>query len=522
MKRNNIAVVISKFAKGLNINIDHNKVYDELLTHPDFPGLPSVSDILLNFEIPNGVYQVTLDDLKDIPCPFIAYTSSEQVDLLIVHEVTDQNIIVSNEKLNRHKMTLNEFGDKFTGVVLTPDLEDISTVRRANPVGIIKPALITLLILAAIFAIGTNPTFINNFKWQTGLLISIKIAGLFVSILLLIQSIDSNNSLVQKICKAGNSTGGCNDILSSKAAKVFDGLTWSEVGFVYFSSTFLFLVFGGASFNTLQILAILNIVSLPYTVYSIYFQARNRQWCILCCTVQTLLWLEFASMISLFRFSALNAGLADLGILLISIMLPVVAWTLLKPVLIKAQQIHSFKIQLQKLKFNNELFEKTLTAQPQYVEPEKDWSIVLGNTESSNVITMISNPYCTPCAKTHKALHNLLNLRPDLQARIVFATSGHEQDPRTLVSRHILNLNGLADKSIAKEALSAWYGQKQRSYKNWAETYPVNSNIPHNDQLDRQIAWCNMVDITSTPTLLLNGYLLPPWYQVTDLKYMLQ
>jgi len=33
---------------------------------------------------------------------------------------------------------------------------------------------------------------------------------------------------------------------------------------------------------------------------------------------------------------------------------------------------------------------------------------------------------------------------------------------------------------------------------------------------------CNIAEIKATPTLLLNGHILPDMYQLKDLKYMLQ
>jgi len=39
MKRDNLTVVLGKFAGELNIRIDLQKVYDELLIHPDYPSL---------------------------------------------------------------------------------------------------------------------------------------------------------------------------------------------------------------------------------------------------------------------------------------------------------------------------------------------------------------------------------------------------------------------------------------------------------------------------------------------------
>jgi uncharacterized membrane protein len=243
-------------------------------------------------------------------------------------------------------------------------------------------------------------------------------------VLLLVQSIDSNNPLVQKLCGSSGGKTNCNSILSSKAATVFKGLTWSEVGFFYFTGTWLALLFSGGSSTLLEVLALMNLVSLPYTVYSIYFQARiAKQWCVLCCTVQALLWLEFISLAAFFKITLTPPNLIEWSTLFICLLLPVVLWVVLKPLILKAQQLQSLKQQLKKFKYNTELFGAVLAAQPKYTLPDEEWSIVLGNVEANNIITMVSNPYCQPCSRMHKVLDELMMYRGDIQARIIFTAS---------------------------------------------------------------------------------------------------
>jgi protein-disulfide isomerase len=195
---------------------------------------------------------------------------------------------------------------------------------------------------------------------------------------------------------------------------------------------------------------------------------------------------------------------------------------LLKPLFLKAQQLHPLKQQLRKFKYNTELFNQMLTAQPKYTQPDEEWSIVLGNREASNVITMVSNPYCPPCSKMHKVLDELLDERADLQARIVFTAKNADDDIKTPISRHLVALNELPDKTHIKNALNDWYEQKQKNYDSWAKAYPIALNGVEYNKMDKQKAWCELAEVTATPTMLLNGYRLPDLYQLPDLKYMLE
>ncbi|MCR8561018.1 thioredoxin domain-containing protein [Mucilaginibacter sp. BJC16-A38] len=525
IKHQNPETAVNKLLKDLSIHIVPETIAGELEKHPDCPSLLAISDVLNNFNIENAAFRVDNDNLVNVPCPFIAHTHVNNGDFLVVNKIDGDTVLVSNEKWNRHKITLDEFKKMFKGVVLTAEPSAAHEAPATFPtfLATIKaPALITgvlLILLAALYGNG----YFANLGWQTALLSVFKTAGLITSTLLLIQSIDSNNPLIQKLCETTTKVN-CNAILSSKAAKVFEGLTWSEVGFFYFGGTWLLLLFGGGSVTVLWTLAILNAVSLPYTVYSIYYQARiAKQWCVLCCVVQALLWLEFLTQVSTFTHPFVFTGSGDVITIFICLLTPVILWTLLKPLFLKQQQLQPLKQQLRRFKYNTELFTNTLTAQPKYAIPGEEWSIVLGNVEADNIITMVSNPYCGPCAKAHKQLTELLEQGSGaVQARIVFTADNTDADIKTPVARHLMALNELPDKTIVENALHDWYEQKQKDYQAWAKVYPVQLNEANFYKLEKQNAWCKMAEVTATPTTLLNGYRLPDLYQLPDLKYMLE
>ena len=431
------------------------------------------------------------------------------------------------KKKRNKQLTIADFQKAFAGIVLTAEPQLTINRNKTLLSGLNRfrvPLLLTgfsLVIMALLYNCG----YFLNFNRYILLLSIFKTAGVIVSLLLLVQSFDSNNPLVQALCQGGSKTD-CNAILSSKAAKVFDGLSWSEVGFFYFAGTWMLLLFGGGSPAILWALALLNFVSLPYTVYSIYYQARiAKKWCLLCTTVQALLWLEFVPLIIFVKNTPASFTILPgeaLGIIFICLLTPVLLWLTLRPLLLKLQQLKPLKEQLRKFKYNSELFSRVLGAQPQYRQPDKEWSIVLGNIEAEHVITMVTNPYCPPCAKTHKLLDELLDQNDNLQARIVFTADNTGDDRKTPVARHLMALEKLNDKNYLRKAMHDWYGQKQKDYDAWANAYPVALIAADYYKLDEQKAWCHMAEVTATPTILINGHVLPDIYQLPDLKYMLQ
>ncbi len=530
----NCEAVLIKLFKHSEVKADIKTINAELDKHPDYPSMLAISDVLTVLGIENEAYYVDTADIAGISCPFIAHTNLDGGNFLLVTQITAEDVFVENEIWDGHRLSINEFKVMFEGVVLTakapaavitaaPSLQMLLS-RIKTPV--IAAYILLTIVSALVYRQGSGA------EWQLLLLSLFKSAGLVVSVLLLVQSFDSNNPLVQVLCKTNGKTN-CNAILSSKAAKVFEGLSWSEVGFFYFAGTLLLLLFGGNNNAKWLVVTLLNFVSLPYTFYSIYYQAKvAKQWCVLCCAVQALLWLETIVLLvsltstghALFNgskvFAQYNPGQV-LSTILICLLTPIILWILLKPVLLKLQELQPLKQQLRKFKYNAEIFNRLLTEQSQYAIPDEEWSIVLGNVEANNVITMATNPYCPPCAKTHQLLDELLTQNNNIQARIVFTAINTETDPKTPISRHLMALNELPDKTIVRRALHDWYTQKQKNYEAWAAAYPVQLNQAAYYKIDKQRAWCQTAEVTSTPTLLLNGYRLPEAYQLPDLKYML-
>lgn len=518
----NADAVLIELVKLIDPSVTAEQITDELNIHPDYPNLLALNDVLTNFGIESGAYRITKDELPEVPVPFIAHTNKSGSEFLLITAISAKQVTATDQSRKNYTLSFDDFANSFTGVVLAVEMPETASVKKSSSFNTTGLRYTLALVLLAFALLASIITFAPIFSgWQTILAALFKTGGVTVSVLLLIQSIDRNNPLVQTLCGGGGKTN-CNAILASKAANVFDGLSWSEVGFFYFTGTWLALLFAGTSTAMLQALAILNIVSLPYTVYSIYYQARvAKQWCVLCCTVQALLWLEFIPMVGFLNAPFQLLNLTELAGLLICLALPVGLWLLLKPLLLKSQQLNTLKGQLRDFKYNTDLFNTALKEQPKYAVPAEDWSIVLGNVEAGNIITMVSNPYCPPCAKTHHALDEWLNRNPDIQVRLVFTANNTDADFKTPVTRHLMALNELTDKSKVKQALNDWYDQKHKDYDAWAKAHPVTLDETKYYKLDRQQEWCNLAEVRATPTLLVNGHRLPDVYRIQDIKYLL-
>jgi uncharacterized membrane protein/protein-disulfide isomerase len=521
----NAELAVINLLRKLSVHVNPDEISDELNKHPDYPSILAVSDVLTNFNIPNSAFRIEHEEIEQLPCPFLAHVHDESDKLILVTSVDGQFLRVFDEKSNGRNIAKEAFNEIFTGVVLGVDFVTMATERKK--ISIIKRYLqeISIYGLLVCFILGIIflTTFIKDSSYPLFLISGFKLIGVFVSVMLLIHSLDNNNMLIQKLCKQGGKTN-CNAILSSEAANVFEGLSWSEVGFFYFAGSFLLLVLGGRMPGMNLLLLILNACSLPYTFYSIYYQARiAKQWCILCCTVQAVLWFEFFPLLFLFLKTEhhwLSIGQSAI-IAIICMAFPMFSWYLFKPMLLKIKQIPSLKQSIRAFKYNQEAFQHRLTDTPKVKQPDKSWSIVLGNQEADHIITMVTNPFCPPCAVNHKLLDSWLKQRDDLQVRIVFTADNVDNDDKTAVSRHLMALYESGNNELVEKALNSWYESKNKNYDNWASKYPVKLNEANYYKINHQKDWCNIADVTFTPTFLINGYRLPENYQLQDIKYLL-
>lgn len=496
----------------------------ELNSHPDYPHLLAVSDVLKDFGLNNIAYQVEVEDLLSIPLPFIAHTRKKGSEYMLITEATNQ-YFVESKGMWRSKISHKQFKEIFDGVILLSEaasskiglLDNLKVQVRKNFYFIILLSFVSLCI-AQIF-------FYSDFTWSGNwLMISIafvKTLGLCTAIMLLIQSINNKNPLIKMLC--GGAKANCNAILNSEAAMVFEGLSWSEVGFFYFAGTWLTLMLCKGSMVSIYALILLNLLTLPYTFYSIYYQWRvAKQWCLLCCSIQASLWLEFFFLSPFWKpYFPVMSG-AELPLIAFCLLCPMLLWILAKPIIVQLQQTKPLEQQLRRFKYNSKVFNYLMADQPKYEHPDVSWSIVLGNIASDIVITIVSDPYCMPCSKAHQQLNELLQKKKDVQFRIVFTADNSDTDRKTPVVRHLMALNKKCDKNLVINALHDWYSQKQKNFELWAGRHPVQVDNSDFQKINSQMAWCNKLRIKATPTFMVNGSRLPEMYQLQDMKYLLQ
>ena len=536
--------ILQSLLTRLNVPFTRNYLNELIKLHPNSANLLGVSDILYQYNVENISLKLGHNDLFKLEPPFLAQLSSaNHHEFAVITNIDNNNVEYLSEKGTTINLLIDKFLKSWTGVVLLPETSEKSierdfvfNQRKQFFEQLRLPFIITVLLSLIAWQMFRNLEITSISPINYSILTLLYIAGCTVSVLLMIQTIDKGNPLVNKICALANINSHCNYVLESPAAKIFGIISWSEVGFTFFVGNLFCLLF------VLQANALMfwiNIFALPYTLWSVYYQGKvAKQWCVFCLSIQLLLWLCFivllTSGISFNLVNLINIPYSYLLQLMICFALPVIGLWFAVPFIKKAHLLSPALKEINRIKSNEIIFEAMLKAQKKVEIDENVKSIFWGNPKASFVITMVTNPYCGPCARMHQRLEALLMQYGDfMQLNIIYAVGSYKSDVSEAIkqfvdkkNQSIRVLTGIYLKYGLESSIpiyKEWYAGAKNDIDSFIKKYPVDiEDVKVNEIMSNHGKWCQMVNIEATPTIYVNGYKLPDWYSVEDLKYFIR
>jgi uncharacterized membrane protein len=475
----------------------------------------------------NAAYNLSEDQLTDVPCPFITrYKSDEDVRFFIVDRIEDNVVTITKADKQIEKVSLAVFNNKFSGIVLAVAVtaesgENNFEAKRARELfnKAMRPIQL-FLTLSMIFAIGClvyNSGFSSSYFLG---IISLKISGLFLTTILMLHEFFDPN-LFNRFCNGA--TTNCSNVLSSGGARLlWQTISWSEVGFLYYLITTILALFARPDDLISNLIGALGISTVPFVIYSLYYQARIiRQWCTICLGIQGVILAEAILHLTTKSFHyPFNTKDIMIAILVTSIVL--LAWTFLKPLFKRVNRSRVTEIRLNRFLNNEKVFAVAGTEGRIYSIPSDDISIVIGDEDAENVLTVVLSPFCDYCAEAFERVKELNADNSLIKIKIVFLNGDHKLQQHRQVVSAILALYRKADNEIIK-ALLMWY--RIRNFNRWYKLY--SSENPRIEQIEdmremteEQQKWCVNNDIHSSPLVFYNGYRLTDLYEINDLRWL--
>jgi len=491
---------VMKWLSIQHMPVSESYIRLRLETHPDYPSLLSVQDTLEELGINSYACNGTKEELKKENKPFLA------------HFNMGEGYILSFKDVASAERKVKDFDNTWSGNVMFAEPAAklsagynslLTKEKQQKAFGVIAIILIIGALLSLSITAGSVPAI---------LLVLTNCTGLYFSWLIAQKEFGISNSISDKICSMAKHSR-CESVLFSKGAKLFNWLTWGDVGIVYFSASLVFLFYSLLTYQPINLYYAISLAGLVFPIYSLYYQWKIvKQWCMLCVGVLAVLGVNAIigfvqlSTISLHVTSVLvNEILLFTGIACFIL----AAWQLLKSLFQKSLNSLSNEIKATRLKRNPEIFNALLEKQelnPTNL-PEKDEPLQFGNPEAPYQMVIACNPYCDPCAVAHQTIERLYEMYPSfisVSIRFVVFNLDEENSVTKAVSSILSAV--IQDKKPAFEITKDWY---ERMNLEWfIKKYPnkTKSNIK---ELELYKKWAEEAKIRSTPTFFLNGRQLP-------------
>lgn len=286
-----MASLFSDFLTVLGVR--HTEDYsDSRFREMPFQSLFGLTSLLREYNVGTVGVQVPADSrqeaLLNFPTPLLADT----VDgFVIITKVTDRTVSYLSQS-EPFTISLAEMANAWNGTALLAETDSTSiepdySLHRVDEIfGVLKRYALKF-ILAALVGLAMWWTGLYR-NWTAWSILALDGVGIWLSWLLVLKALGIRNHTADAVCSVLQK-GGCDEIARSDASSFFGIFKWSEVGLAYFSISLIAMLLFPQS---LPALAAINILCLPYTVWSITYQKfKAKVWCTMCVGVQITLWL---------------------------------------------------------------------------------------------------------------------------------------------------------------------------------------------------------------------------------------
>ena len=499
--RRNLSRELFSWLKQLKIYVSESYLNRQLLSHPDYPSLLSITDTLNELNIENTAIEIGKDHLHEVPVPFLTHLKTNGGEFVIV----------------KHRDNLDKqfprFFDRWSGVVVLAEKpaawrheENNSWLRKEK-----QKKFKIAAIVSALFAFVTASSIMSQ-QWLQAALFFIGLAGIFTSWLIVSKELGIENGLANQVC---GEEDNCTSLIKSNGAKLPLGMSWGDIGILWFSFLLLSLIitsFTRTSSNLYTFLSFLATCSLPFAIFSIYYQWKvAKKWCRLCLFTLLLLSLQFLSS----YLNVISAFKSSNGLIMLSLFLLFIissAWFSIKETIKENKALEHKDAINKKFKTNVNVFNTLLKEQRMIDDSPFEDEFQLGNPYSDLQLMVAADPLCFPCSTTHKILESLSE-KNDIGLTVRFIVKTNKVKIETV--RSLLQLARGQDRTRKKQILHEWY--EIMNLEKFIHLHPINHKDTDNKLVQKYNQWAIENGIVSTPTIFINGREAPKLYSTNDL-----
>jgi len=499
------------------IRVDTEELKLQLLGHPSYPSLHSITEVLDHFNIPNLAIEIpkTEENITLLPNHFIAHIGNNGNDNFALISKNKQSVQIIYEGKKQEQISIENFINLWTGIVLVIEADE--HIKTNSTPNISKGLLITSPFLLVICFSFMSQNIYELFHFVLSMI------GLGICVLILQHEIGISSQILNKICTGVSNKVSCGDVMQSAGSKFFGFFKLSDLGILFFLTSVLsslLIVINNFNFAPLFLI---SFAALPFTIYSIYYQFQIvKKWCFLCLGVVLVLWVQSA-----LAFASINLiheiRLAPISYLLVAFTtyLVTVLWVFIAPYLRLKPKYFNLKIQFNKFKRNFEIF-NNLLSRSQIINTTiaNKNEIIFGAKDSKLEIIIITNPLCGFCKNTHKLVHTVLDHETDVKIIIRFNLSKNHKSADFKIASKLIDIYHISGEQACLTAMDEAYSDI--TYATWLIKWGEPKHENYSSLLIEEKNWCTHNNIPFTPEILLNGKSYPKEYDFEELQYFLE
>ena len=502
----NTSEVLYHYLRALHVKVSTMTVH-RLLDTPLGNSMRDISDALDSLHVSNAAYQLPKEYLDELEAPCIVIMNDNDSPFCLIEKIEETHITLSHSQ--RLRVSKQQFLQKWTGTVLVGEVTE-STIQEKNcklkdiAMWIQRHQLLLAGIIAILLILYSTK---RNYLTGISLYLVTLCTGLLISSAILYKE-TANSRFLHRFCHIGK-TIDCNEVLHSKGSHII-GMGLGELSLLYFSALLLFTLICPHEFYCISIIC--SIIAIGFTLYSVIYQLFIiRKGCMLCMLINLIVW---SSCVILYiqkgQFNkefSLSAMLSFTAIACICL----TGWLQIKALLKIKEEGKQFKVQFSNL-LNPDNFQKLLFAETQ-IGAMVNKEIALHNQISSTTQLMIvTNPNCKNCARIHSHIKEIASNVSISLVLLTFPKDGiGEKVAKTIIAAY--RTDGW-EKAIT--ALEEWY--KNHKIKG-IDKYAITAEEQR--IWKQQQIYCSQQHISQTPSMIIDGYYVPEFYQLKELKYVL-
>ena len=517
---NYLTKLLFKVLKAYNVSVTYRTIEREVNTHPKYPSMQCISDALDGWKVMNVVMNLTVEKLHALDVPVIAHL--KKGEFIWVTQVTDSNVQYWSANGNEKTESLERFEQEWSGVALAikgiadAGESDYSAVRQSE----IKEKIFKLLIAGVLVVLVA---VLTCFSWANDsslpllsklLLLVINGVGCYVSYILIRQEKRQSDALSDKFCKVGKYID-CKKVTASKYSKLFGFISWAELGAAYFCSMLIWIAIAPFSAGWLPPIWWLSFIVLPFTLWSLATQGFViRKWCLFCCTVVILLWVNAAVLlVSCSQPAIVSIPETAMAALLFIVFIVAVMET--GKTIGSKSRSYSKQRETAKIKYS------LLTLHAHILETAHvtdNTGFTFDAPVASQEIGLYVSISCSHCKTALKEFHRLTEIYSDFRYRLIFSVKSDDfDDNMNRIICHFINLYKALNRKDFFIMLDTWYAMPQKTLETLQKAFPVSPAQDFQIEMDAMYQFSRHSKIGYTPAILLNGRILSQIYSHKDL-----